>query len=170
MANTVQSIGSFQAFISHPLVNAGVKQQIRGLKLDSSFFDANPEMENSKRIALIGGGPGAVDTAALTTTVQFGELTLNVIRVATGNVTFSGGNASATTVPADLIRFCLAWQLIPDSTGATLDISYAINGGTENWQFQACTLGKVPPLKLSGNDLPEYAINLKYGSFTISNS
>ena len=76
MANTVQSIGSFQAFISHPLINAGVKQQIRGLKLDSSFFDAAPEMENSKRIALIGGGPGAVDTAALTTTVQFGELLL----------------------------------------------------------------------------------------------
>lgn len=155
MANTVQSIGSFTGTISHPLINGGALLTIRGLKLDSNFLDAAPEMENSKRIALIGGGPGAVDTAALTTTVQMGEIALNVIRV-------------NNQVSGDLIRFCLAWQLVPDSTGANLNISYNLNGATEFWSFQACTLGKVPPLKLAGNDLPEYSITLKYGSFTVS--
>jgi hypothetical protein len=155
MANTVQSIGSFTGTIQHPLVNGGALLTIRGLKLDSNFFDATPEMENSKRIALIGGGPGAVDTAALTTSVTMGEITLNVIRV-------------NNLVSGDLIRFCLAWQKVADSTGATLNISYNLNGNTEMWAFLACTLGKVPPLKLAGNDLPEYAITLKYGDYNVS--
>lgn len=155
MANTVQSIGSFTGSISHPLVNGGAILTIRGLKLDSTFLAATQAMDNSKRIALVGGGPGAVDTAALTNTTQMGELALNVIRV--------GGSVSA-----DLIRFCLAWQLQPDSTGATVNVSYNINGTTEFWTFEACTLLKVPPLQLAGNDLPEYSVSVSYGSFKVS--
>jgi hypothetical protein len=155
MANTVQSIGSFTGTISHPLVNGGALLTIRGLKLDSTFLQATPDMDNSKRIALVGGGPGAVDTAALTTSVTMGTLNLNVIRV-------------AGSVSADLIRFCLAWQKTADSTGASVNISYNINGTTETWAFLACTLLKVPPLQLAGNDLPEYSVTLSYGDYNVS--
>jgi hypothetical protein len=153
--NTVQSIGSFSMTISHPLVNGGVLQTIRGIKLDGAFLDTAPEMENSKRIALIGGGAGSIDTAALTNNAQFGDMTINVIRV-------------DGVVSKDLIIYCLAWQAVADSTGASINVSYNINGKTDFWGFPAVTLGKVPPLKLAGNDLPEYAVVLKYPSYSYS--
>jgi len=153
MANTVQSIGSFNATIVHPLVNSGASMTIAGIKLDSSFFDSMPEMENSKRIALLGSGAGQADTAAITNNAQYGEITLNVVRV-------------GTTVSTDLIKYALAMQLVPDSSGATIVITYNINKQVETWTFVACTLGKVPPMKLAGNDIPEYSVTFKYGSFT----
>ena len=157
MANTVQSIGSFSAKIIHPLVNGGSALTISGIKLDSSFFDAMPEMENSKRIALLGAGAGQADTAAITNNAQYGEITLNVVRV-------------NNTVSTDLIRFATAMQLVADSTGAQITISYSINNSIESWVFASCTLGKVPPLKLAGNDIPEYSVTFKYGSFVVSNT
>ena len=146
--NNVQSIGNLSISIIHPLVNAGVPTSIKNLSMEGDLIDTVQLMTNSKMIPLLGG-----DTITLTNTIKAGKMTINAKR---GNGVIADG---------DLVEMCDLLQSLPDSQGGTIVVNWSLNGASQTKTFFACTHESHPPLKIAGNDLPNYACTFNYGSF-----
>jgi len=145
--NSVQTVGNFTATFTHPLLG-GTAISLQGFKQDQQFFDSIQIMDNSKVIALVGGS-----TATLTNAVKAGTFTFNCVRISTD------------ILQGDVVLIALTLQSLADSTGGLLRITYGLNGGTEAITYTQCTLKTVPPLKLAGNDLPDYPVVFNYGNY-----
>ena len=146
--NFVQSIGNLTISIIHPLINGGVPTTVKNLAMEGDLIDTVQLMMNSKIIALLGG-----DTISLTNTVKAGKMTINAKR---GDGVIANG---------DLIAMCDLLQSLPDSQGGTVIINWSLNGASQLKTFFAVTHESHPPLKLAGNDLPNYPCTFNYGSF-----
>ena len=149
----VQTVGNAVVTLTHPAVNAGVATTLTGFKLDDTFFDAVQDMDNSKRIALVGGG-----SVTITNKVKMGKLTINGLR--------TQGNAIENKTTGDIILCAQVMQDYSDSTGGTIQISFDGFGKTQTYIYTDVTIVSVPSLKLAGNDLPVFPCVFGYTSFT----
>lgn len=152
MGHSIQTTGNFTLTLNHPLIAGGTTITIQGAKLDQQFIDTAQMMDNTKRVALVGGG-----TAALTNAVKSGDLTVNCVRI------------SDNMLEGDLPLIASTLQGLGDSQGGVIRATYGFNGGTEGITFLFCTVKSCPPLKLAGNDLPDYPIVFSYADFTRDN-
>jgi len=165
--NTVQTVGDLDVVLTHPAVNNGAETHLTGFKLEDTFLDAVQEMDNSKRVALVGGG-----SVAITNLLRIGKLTLTGLR------TQGDAVKSAAVTSGDLILCAQKMQgslqgadkitsqfTDGDSTGGTLKISYSGQGGTQTYTFLAVTLVSVPALKIAGNDVPTYPVVFGYADY-----
>ena len=121
---------------------------MKNFAMEGDLIDTVQLMMNSKVIALLGG-----DTITLTNTVKAGKLTINAKR------------GDGVVASGDVVAMCDLLQSLPDSQGGTIIVSWSLNGVAQNKTFFACTHESHPPLKLAGNDLPNYACTFNYGSF-----
>ena len=147
--NSIQSTGNLTVTFVHPQIAGGAAITLQGFKLDQTFVDSAQMMDNSKRVALVGGG-----TAALTNAVKAGDLTFNCIRVS-NNIT-----------DGDVPLIAQTLQSLGDSQGGVIRITYGFNGEMTATTFLFCTVKSCPPLKAAGNDLPDYAVVFSYATFT----
>ena len=148
--SSVQSVASFTAYINNALLGGQI--QLHGIKLEGVFLTTSQMVETSKRVPLIDGS-----TAALINAVTAGQLTIKTVRV--GSTVGSG----------DLATIALYLMKAGDTTGSQIQFSYSFstNGvpNTETWYFNLCTVVRVPPLLLQGNDIAEYDIIFSYDDF-----
>lgn len=152
--SSVSAVGNFTATLinlstSLTLLNTSIP--IRGIKLETTFLQSSQMIDTSKRVPLIDGS-----TAALVNAVTAGVLTFRCLRV------------GATVQSGDLVMISSYIQKIGDQLGSTIVITYTFNGVLETWTFYACTLIRVPPLGLAGNDLFEYEISFSYDDYSKS--
>ena len=112
-------------------------------------------VDTSKRVPLIDGS-----TAALINSVTAGELTLRCVRV--GSSLTSG----------DIATIAQYLQKVGDTTGSQIALTYSFStNGTPNqetWYFYYCTVKRVPPILLSGNDIAEYDVVFSYDDYSRS--
>jgi hypothetical protein len=146
---SVQTTTDLTITYQHPLVNGNIPVAITGFKMDGELFNTNPLMENSKIIALLGG-----NTITITNNVTAGTVTFSCIKL-TGNAALG-----------DITALARSQINVGDSTGATIIVSFSLNGATYKEQYSACTVKHVPPLKIAGNDIPDYAIEFYYADYT----
>lgn len=146
----VQSVGNFSAVFVHPLILQGVALNLRGFKLDSQFLDTVQLIENSKIISLVDGS-----TITLTNANK------------AGTITFNCSSTSGRVEDGDVVAVGRFLRTQGDSVGGLLRISYQINGQTTVINFLAVTVKSTPPLKLSGNDIPDYAVEFNHADFEV---
>ena len=143
-----QSVGEFTASLVHPNVAAGAAIALTGFKLESTMLDGVQLMDNSKVIALVNG-----DTVTLTNTVKAGTLTWTCIP------------SSFDPATGDIVAISQLLQSVGDSNGGTLRVTFGLNGMTFSITFLGVTMKKVPPIRIAGNDIPDYAVEWNYGDF-----
>jgi hypothetical protein len=146
MPNNVQSVGKFTMTFIHPNVGGGVAITLRGFKLEETFLDATPLMDNAKVIALIDG------TITVTNAVRAGTLAFKVVRV--GDV-----------MDGDLVAIYNELIKAGDSTGATLRIVYEFNGKQYPITFFTCCVKTGKPIILAGNDVNSNDIEFTYADW-----
>jgi len=136
----------------HPLIGTPPATSItlQGYKLQSSFLDAESIVDNSVLIPILGGG-----SVQLTNNNLSGTLTFNCTRV------------SDAVMDGDIVTIAQAQIALADSTGATIVVSWPFNGKTFKITFLKCTVKRVPPVKLAGNDAPDYSVQFNYGTYTV---
>lgn len=146
--NSVQSVGDFTAVLQHPNVLGGAAIPLTGFKLEGTMIDGSQLLDNSKIIALVNG-----DTVTLTNTVKAGTITWTCIP---STFDEAGG---------DIVAISQLLQTVGDNVGGTLRVSFGLNGATFAITFTGVTMKRVPPLKLAGNDIPDYAVEWNYGDY-----
>lgn len=155
--NHVMSVGGplatsgVSVTITHPLLNAGLALTLSGFKLEGTFVNSEQLLDNSKIIALLNG-----DTLSITNSNTSGSLT------------FSCTRAQGTIAKGDTVRVATSLVAQGDAQGGIIKIAYIINGQTFYVEFNGCTVKRVPPMILAGNDLPDYSVVFNYGSYTVS--
>ena len=159
--SSIQSVVNTTVTIIHPGLNAGAATLIAGIKLEGEFISTEQLVDNSKRVPMIDGS-----TVAMVNGVTAGIMTMNMNRI-------SPNTSAAAT---DLIMAATQIQKSGMNTvGAQITVTYQISGSMtgstpskETWQFIGCVLQRVPPLKLSGNDVPTYTIIWSYDDYSMS--
>jgi hypothetical protein len=146
--HSVQAVGDFSATFSHPLVLGGAAIGLTGFKMEGEVLNTAQVMDNSKIVPLLGG-----NSITLTNNNQSGTLTFNSCKL-TGDLT-----------TGDVTEIAKYLTSVGDSQGGTIRISFGLNGLTYAVTFFKCTVKTVPPLKVAGNDVPEYAIEFLYAYY-----
>jgi uncharacterized protein YunC (DUF1805 family) len=145
----VQSVGDFSAVFTHPLIAGGAAVSLVGFKVEGSIVDSDQLIDNSKVVALIGG--------------------LSVIitnNIKSGTLRWTGVRTSGDPAQGDLVAISQYLQDVGDNVGGNLRVSWGQNGVTKYVNFTPITVKRVKALVLAGNDVPDYAIEWEYGSFT----
>lgn len=150
MAGThgVQSVGDFSAAFIHPLINGGASTSLTGFKMEGDIINTAQLIENSKVVPLLNG-----DSITITNNNKSGKITFSCCKL-----TNDALKGDITAIAQELLKF-------GDNTGATIRISFGMNGATYAMTFIACTLCTAPPLKLAGNDVPDYSIEFNYADY-----
>lgn len=156
--NTVQTVTNFTASLASTLLpnldgssnTAGdaIFVSLKGFKLDTTFLNMVQMMDNSKRVALVGGG-----TVAITNNVRAGTTTLNAVRT------------SSDMMKGDAVLIATYLQGMADSVGSLLTFGWGFGGAIETLELYGVTFVSCPPLILAGNDLPDYPIVFSYADF-----
>jgi hypothetical protein len=146
--HSVQAVGGVVISYIHPLIDSGDVITFQGFKLQSQFLDGESAVDNSVIIPILGGG-----SIQLTNNNLSGTITFNCTRVST------------KVTDGDIVTVAQAQMRLGDSTGATIAVSWPFNGFTFKVTFYKCTVKKVPPLKLAGNDAPDYGVQFNYGYY-----
>jgi hypothetical protein len=151
----VQSVGRMAALFRHTnLSDLGVIPAdgvyLTGFKLESLFLDGDQLIDNSKIVALLNG-----DTITLTNSNMSGTLTFNATR------------SAGTMADGDVVKLSQYLVQIGDSIGGTLVVRYVLNDIEVTVTFYKCTVKRVPPLKLAGNDVPDYSVQWNYAYYQI---
>lgn len=147
--HNVQGLGDFTATLVHPNVAAGASISLKGFKVEAMMLDGAQLLDNSKVIALVNG-----DTVTLTNTIRAGTLTWTCVPT------------SFDPATGDIVAISQLLQQIGDNVGGTLRVTFGLNGATFAITFTGVTVKKVPPVKLAGNDVPDYSVEWNYGDFT----
>jgi hypothetical protein len=145
--NNVQGVGNFTLSTMHPLILGGTAISMKGYKLEDTFLDATPLMENSKIIALIDG------TLTITNKVKAGTLKINCVRV------------DADYKKGDWVAWGNELLKLGDSIGSTIRGAYEFNGAQFGISFFTCCIKTLKPAILAGNDAPSYDIELTYADW-----
>ena len=158
----VECVGRVSFLFQHPLLDtladansdyANVKDGIylTGFKLESVLISADQQVQNAKLIPLLNG-----DTMTLTNAHKAGTLSIACTRTSAG---IQGGDLVAI---ADFIRSQ------GDSYGGTLTMSWYRNGEQKQLTFYKVCVQQCPPVKYSGNDLPDMDVRLTFASYSDS--
>ena len=145
--DNVQGVGNFSLSTIHPLILGGTAIGMKGYKLEDTFIDATPLMENAKIIALIDG------TLTVTNKIKAGTLKIAYVRV---DADYKKGDWAAWA--NELLK-------LGDSIGATIRIVYEFNGRQFGVTFFTCCIKTPKPLILAGNDAPSYDLELTYADW-----
>lgn len=146
-------------------VNSGFLA-VAGFRLDSEFLRANPQIASSFVIPILGGGG-----VALTNNNRTGILHLVCTKVSTpGSKMEMKASAGATLgvegggAYYDMVTLAQIQQAqeAGDSYGSTILIAFNFCGETTVIEFQGCTIAKVDPIGLAGNDAVNYAVDINY--------
>lgn len=150
LTHAVQSVGDFQASYIHPMVQGGVPLQLTGFKMEGEIINTAQLMDNSKVVPLLNG-----DSITITNSNR------------SGTITFSACKLTGDIAKGDVTAIGSYLQSVGDSVGGTLRISFGLNGATFSITFLAVTIKTCPPLKLSGNDVPDYSVEWNYADFQL---
>ena len=146
--HSVQAVGDFSAAFSHPLLLGGTFQTLTGFKMEGDILNTAQIMDNSKVVPLLNG-----NSITITNNNKSGTMTFNACKlsgdIAQGDIT-------------EIATFLIGQG---DSQGGTLRISFGLNGQTYGITFFAVTVKTAPPLKVAGNDIPDYGIEFLYGTY-----
>ncbi len=135
-------------------LKANTSVTLTGFKLNSQFIDTAQALQNSVLIPLLNGG-----SIQLTNANKAGSITFTVIRIGANLETVGISNKCDITAIAD------AQRSIGDSIGATITVSWNFNGKSYSIEFKKCTVVDTPPLKLAGNDSPDYNVTFNYATW-----
>ena len=153
--HNVQSVGKMSMLFVHDSLQAkGVPAAgviLTGFKLDSNFLSGEQLIDNSKIIALLNG-----DTMTLTNSNMSGTITFNATR------------AGGTIVGGDIVAISQYLVSIGDDLGGKLVVTYMLNGVSVTTTFYKCTVKRVPPQKLAGNDVPDYGVQWNYATYEVA--
>lgn len=141
--HTIIAAGQFGATIIHPLWNGGNPTTIDGFRLEGQMVQAQQAMDSSKIIALANG-----NTITITNSNGAGSLTFNVTK---------------TGSQGDMVKIANFLKRAGDSVGGQIRITQEVNGKTEGYTFNACTVRTCPPLNVQGNDAADYQVVWNYG-------
>lgn len=147
--HSVQTVGDFTITAIHPLVLGGVPLSLKGFKLEGDIFDTAQTLDNSKLVPLLDGS-----TITITNTNRSGVITIHCCKQ-TGDL-----------LQGDITEFANFLQSVGDAQGGTLRVSYSFNGKLYATTFMAVTVKTAPPLKIAGNDVPDYSIEFNYGEWS----
>lgn len=148
--HAVQAVGPATITYTHESVNGGSPVTFQGFKLQSQFLDAENVVDNSVIIPILGGG-----------SIQLTNNNLS------GTITFVCTRVSDKVTDGDIVTIAQAQVRTADSVGATIDISFPFNGVIFKLSFYKCTVKRVPPIKLAGNDAPDYSVQFNYGYYDV---
>lgn len=132
-------------------VAAKTEITLTGFKLNAQFLDTSQALQNSVLIPLLNGG-----SIQLTNGNKAGSITFTVIRM--------GSSIDTTTKVGDITAIADAQRAVAggDSIGATIIIKWEFNNKTYSIGFYNCTVVECPPLKIAGNDAPDYSVTFNY--------
>lgn len=164
---------------------------VAGFRLDGEFLRAVQQIASSVQVPILGGG-----AVALTNNNRSGTLSINATKTSTpqpGNgasATYDeAGNElspaiDGTTTVGQMVRngtlgpdrdnvYDLVFlaqaqqgQLGGDSVGATIQVVFSFCGLNTIISFEGCTIAAVDPLGLTGNDAPNYNVQINYLNWT----
>lgn len=144
----VQSVGDLSFALIHPLVNGGASTTLTGFKMEGDILNSAQLMENAKVVPLIGG-----NSVTITNNNRSGKITFSCIKH-----TDDPMKGDITAIANELLK-------IGDNSGGTLRCSFGMNGKNFSRTFLAVCLCTAPPLKIAGNDLPDYGIEFTYADY-----
>lgn len=148
--HSVQAVGPATITYIHSAINDGDPITFQGFKLQSQFLDAESAVDNSVVIPILGGG-----------SIQLTNNNLS------GTLTFTCTRVSDQLAQGDIVTTAQAQVRTADSEGATIVISWPFNGAIFQVTFYKCTVKRVPPVKLAGNDAPDYSVQFNYGYYEV---
>jgi hypothetical protein len=146
--HSVQAVGDFSAAFSHPLVLGGAFITLTGFKMEGDILNTAQIMDNSKVVPLLNG-----NSITITNNNKAGTITFNACKL------------SGDMAKGDITEIATYLISQGDSQGGVLRISFGLNGTTYGITFIAVTVKTAPPLKVAGNDIPDYGIEFLYGSY-----
>lgn len=138
--------------IGNDTLKANTGVTLTGFKLNSQFIDTAQALQNSVLIPLLNGG-----SIQLTNANKAGSITFSVIRV--------GANLDKDNNKCDITAIADAQRSIGDSIGATITVAWNFDGKSYSIEFKKCTVVDTPPLKLAGNDAPDYNVTFNYATW-----
>jgi hypothetical protein len=118
------------------------------LRLNEEFFSAEPDQDSSVQEVLVSG-------SIITITNHLLNGTANLRVLSTTGFVGTG----------DFIAALQLVQASKDSVGGTLTVIQDINGRRRVTIFWGVTVKRVPHLKLAGNAVPVYPVQLLYAGF-----
>jgi hypothetical protein len=145
----IQSAGDLTLTLLHALVNAGAATPLAGFKLEGDIINAEQILDNSKVVPLIGGV-----AVVITNRVIAGTIRLTCVRT-TGD-----------PLQGDIISICHILQALGDNVGGILRAAWGQNGVTKQVSFTGVTVKRCPPLRIQGNDVAPYDVELSYTAFS----
>lgn len=145
----VQSVGDFSAVLNHPLVGGGASISLVGFKLDGTIIEGDQDIDNAKVIPLVGG---------------IVQIITNAVRA--GVLRWTAIHNSGDPLKGDIVAISQFLQGLGDNVGGTLRVSWGQNGVTIAKTFFPCVVKRCKPIAIAGNDLPDYAVEWAYGSFS----
>jgi len=157
----IQNVGSVSIVIT-PMVGtetlgiAGATTfTAKGLKLDDVFVNSSQLVDSSKRVVFVDGSTGAL-----------------VNKVTAGTITLRSSVVGTTIDSGDLITLAGLIQKTPPTSGVKISVSYSASNGTVpsvvTWVFTMCTLVRMTPITLAGNDVPSYDVMFSYDDYSRS--
>ena len=171
-ANHATQTADVQVLYSHPKLFGGKEVNITGFKLGSNIVDTSQAIDNSIIIPLVGGGTIQLINGNEAGTISFSSLRLEGKDIPPASVTNADGSVAyglnATDVPTgyafDVVRLARAQRgnIALGAIGATIKIVSSFNGKMDTFAFNNATVKQCPPLKFSGNDIPDYSVQFNY--------
>jgi hypothetical protein len=142
-----------------PTGNSGAGVEVAGFRLDSEFLRAVQQIATSVMIPILGGGG-----MALTNNNRTGTLTINCSRVSTPLPAADMSGLANGAIAYDLVLLAQCQQAAAggDSLGSTIIVTFQFSGKTTKVIFDHCTIAKVDPLALAGNNVPSYGVEINY--------
>lgn len=147
MASYTKHTGNFSVAAVCSLVNGGAATAFDNFKLEETFVDTTPEMDNAKFIPLANG-----------------SYIMIVNSVRGGTLKFASVSTSDDSTN-DIIAYANVMQLANSSIGAIFTIAIPTKDGIKTRIFYDCFPVKIVPLKMAGNDEPTYDMEFKYGDW-----
>jgi hypothetical protein len=127
----------------------------KGLKLDDVFVNTSQLIDSSKRVVFIDGSTGAL-----------------VNSVTAGTITLRSSVVGTTLVSGDLVTLGGLLQKNPPTSGVNITIKFKASNGTTSteitWIFSMCTLVRMTPVMLAGNDVPTHDVVFSYDDYSRS--
>lgn len=148
MGNYTKHTGHFSISAICPLVNGGAVTAFENFKLDETFVDATPEMENVKFIPLANGSYIMIVNSVRGGTLKFASI------------------STSDDPTNDIIAYANAMQKANSSIGATFTIAIPTKDSVKIRTFYDCFPVNIVPIKMAGNDEPSYDMEFKYGDWS----
>ncbi len=146
--HSLQSVTDLSIAFSHPLLYDGMFITLKGIKTQGEILNATQIMDNSKVVPLINGG-----SISITNSNRSGTITITALKV------------SGDAAKGDITEIATKLVALADSQGGTVRVSYGLNGATYATTFFYVTAKTAPPLKIAGDDAPDYSVEFNYGDY-----